>query len=233
MSDLPLVEAIRAGLRAAAEPERAEGMRAYMKSEMPFLGVRVPQVRRLVRGLPRPRSLTELADAATDLWRRAGYREERYAASALTGLPMARGQLGLLELHTEMIVTGAWWDHVDETAHRIGELLVAHPDELGPRVLSWSTDPDRWLRRTSIICQLGLRQRTDLDLLTSVVAANLDDREFFIRKAIGWALRDLARTDPDWVHRFVEAGRARLSPLSVREALKHIGPSRPREGGRP
>jgi 3-methyladenine DNA glycosylase AlkD len=122
-----------------------------------------------------------------------------------------------------MIVTGAWWDHVDAVSHLVGAVLLAHPAELGPLLREWSTDTDRWLRRTSIICQLGFKARTDTDLLATVITANVSDREFFVRKAIGWALRDFARTDPDWVRQFVSAHVAELSPLSRREALKHLG----------
>ena len=96
-------------------------------------------------------------------------------------------------------MTGAWWDHVDEVSDRIGQTLSAHPAQLRPLVLSWTTNDDLWLRRTSIICQLKAREATDLALLTTAIDENLSDREFFIRKAIGWALRQYARTDPDWV----------------------------------
>ena len=90
-------------------------------------------------------------------------------------------------------------------------------------IREWSTDPDRWLRRSSIICQLALKHRTDVALLTDVIEPNLADREFFIRKAIGWALRQYARTDPDWVRAFVAVStRTPLSPLSRREAMKHL-----------
>jgi len=130
--------------------------------------------------------------------------------------------LDLLPLHKEMIVSGAWWDHVDEASHRIGDLLLAHPDVMRPIVLSWSTDPDKWLRRSSIICQVGHRDRTDAELLTEVIMPNIDDKDFFIRKGIGWALRDYARTAPQWVRDFVAARRGALSPLSVREATRHI-----------
>ncbi len=122
-----------------------------------------------------------------------------------------------------MIVTGAWWDHVDGISERIGALLLAHRPVLEPVIREWSTDPDRWLRRSSIISQLALKERTDVALLTDVIAANLADREFFIRKAIGWALRQYARTDPDWVRAFVADHQDALSPLSRREAMKHLG----------
>jgi 3-methyladenine DNA glycosylase AlkD len=220
-----LPTAIRAGLRAAAEPERAPAMQAYMRSTMPFLGVRVPVVRRIVRtaaAADPPAGPAAVLASATTLWREAGFREERYAATELLGLRIARGRLEALGLITEVIVTGAWWDHVDAVAHHVGALLRAHPADVEPVVRAWSVDPDRWLRRASIICQLDAREQTDLSLLTDVIDANLADREFFVRKAIGWALRQFARTDPAWVRAFVAARRDTLSPLSYREAVKHL-----------
>lgn len=225
-----LVEEIRAGLRSAAEPDRAPGMQRYMRSAMPFLGVRVPVVRALVRATVTemagaaggPPDLPALLAAATTLWREAGVREERYAATELLAVGPVRGRLEALPLVTEVIVTGAWWDHVDAVAPRVGAMLLARPATVGPVVRDWSRDADRWLRRASIICQLAARERTDLALLTDVVDANLADPEFFVRKAIGWALRQYARTDPAWVLAFVADRRARLSPLSYREAVKHL-----------
>jgi 3-methyladenine DNA glycosylase AlkD len=221
-----LPTAIRDGLRAAAEPERAPGMQAYMRSTMPYLGVRVPVVRRIVRAAVKadpPAGVHDLLPIAATLWRQAVYREERYAATELLGLRPARGRLEALPLLTEVIVVGAWWDHVDAVAHCVGAVLRAHRAAVEPVVRAWSVDADRWLRRASIICQLDARDGTDLDLLTDVIDANLADREFFVRKAIGWALRQYARTDPDWVLAFVTQRRAALSPLSYREAVKHLG----------
>lgn len=192
-----------------------------MKSSMPFYGVRMPLVRRLVsaqaKGLTDPELLR---GAALLLWRDATHREERYAATTLTALRPLRARLDMLPVHEEMIRTGAWWDHVDEIAHRLAETLAAHPGEMTPLLRDWSGDVDMWIRRASIIAQLGRRGETDRDLLTTVIDANAADREFFIRKAIGWALREMARIDPDWVRAFVDARD--LSPLSRREALKHL-----------
>lgn len=220
-----LVEAIREGLLRAADPSRAPRMQAYMKSEMAYLGVPVPSVRAVTRAASRrypPASAVELGEAAAVLWREATHREHRYAATELLALPIADGVLELLPLYREMIVTGAWWDHVDGIAPRLGELLCSHPGEMRPVLLAWSTDPDRWLRRAAIIAQLGLRGRTDEDLLRRVIDANAADGDFFIRKAIGWALRDDARTEPDWVRAFVAARETALSSLSRREATKHL-----------
>lgn len=225
MSDL--VGLVRAGLRRRADPQRATWAQAYMRSAMPFLGVRVPEVRRLTRELARdspPADLAALERDARRLWDEAAYREERYAASALCGLRAARGRWELVPLHRHVIVTGAWWDHVDETAHRLAELHDEHPGRTARLVTGWALEPDVWLRRAAILSQLGRRDRVDPDLLAAVIEPNLADREFFVRKAIGWALREYARVRPEWVRSFVVTHGATISPLSRREALKHLGP---------
>jgi 3-methyladenine DNA glycosylase AlkD len=223
--DAVLVAAIRENLRTLADPVRAEGMAAYMKSSMPCRGVRMPQVRALVRaqarGRPEP-TAGALRQTVLALWREAKYREERYAATELLATPTARRlrEPGIVTLYEELIVTGAWWDHVDEVSTRVGELLRMFPADIRPVVARWQRSPDRWLRRASIICQRTARDHTDLELLTEAITANAADPDFFIRKAIGWALRSYAYTDPEWVRAFVATHE--LSPLSVREATKHL-----------
>ncbi|MCW2800914.1 MAG: alkylation repair protein [Aeromicrobium sp.] len=201
-------------------------MQAYMKSTMPYLGVRMPDVRRLTKAAAKahpPGDLNELEHAVRTLWDDAAFREERYAASGLTALRLAAGRLELLPLHEHMAVTGAWWDHVDEIAHRIADLHDDHSAETAAAVRRWSRSDDRWLRRLSIISQLGRGDRVDTLLLTEVIEPSMADTEFFIRKAIGWALREHARVDPTWVRDFVAAREDDLSGLSKREALKHVG----------
>jgi 3-methyladenine DNA glycosylase AlkD len=218
-----LVTDVRAALRAAADPERARGMQAYLKTTEPCLGVRLPEVRRLAREAALadpPATATDVERAAGPLWREAACREERYAAIELTGLPVARGALDLLPLHEEMITTGAWWDLVDGVAGRVCALLLAHPAQLRPVLRGWARSADRWLRRSAVIAQLGARERTDKALLAEVIEVNAADTEFFVRKAIGWALRDLAKSDPDWVRGFL--AEHELSPLSRREAARHL-----------
>jgi 3-methyladenine DNA glycosylase AlkD len=220
-----LIDAIRTRLQAAADPGRAAGAQAYMKSQMPSLGVRVPEVRRIVKAAAAahpPGSLAELQSTVLALWRSAGCREERYAAIELTGLRLAAGELSMLALYEEIIRTGAWWDLVDGVAHRLGALLQAHRAELTPVLGRWSRDDDFWVRRASITAQLGAKAATDTALLAAVIEANLNDPEFFIRKAIGWALRQYARTDPAWVRAFVQRHWDELSPLSRKEALRNL-----------
>ncbi len=225
MANRELISAIRSALRAAADPARAAGAQAYLKSEMPSLGVRVPEVRRIVKDAARqlpPGSLPELQSTALELWRGASWREERYAAIDLTGLRLAAGEMGMLPLYEEIIRSGAWWDLVDGVSHRLCELLQSHREDMSGVLRRWSTDADFWIRRAAITAQLGAKSATDPALLAAVIEPNLADREFFIRKAIGWALRDYAATDPDWVRAFAARHGEALSPLSRREALRKL-----------
>lgn len=230
-ADESVLRGVRAALAAAADPSKAPAMRAYMKSTLPFHGVPAPQRRRAVSAataeLAWPDRRTYEATVLS-LWREATHREERYAAVDLTGQRAARGfqDAASLPLYDEMVVTGAWWDFVDEIAsRRIGPLLLRDPAAVRPVLVAWAEDPDRWRRRTAVICQLGAGERTDVELLARAVDANLDDPDFFLRKGVGWALRQYARTDPAYVRAFVAARGDRLSPLSRREALKHVGES--------
>ena len=122
----------------------------------------------------------------------------------------------------EMVVTGAWWDYVDEVAtHRLRELLERYPKGISRRMKSWSRNSDMWKRRSSIICQVNRKDETDLGLLFDCIEPNLSHPDFFVRKGIGWALRSLAWTDLAVVEEYVERHHDRLSPLSRREALKN------------
>ena len=226
----PLVEAIREALASSGDPERARAQQAYMKSAMPFRGLTSPELKAVLRPVLADPAL-RIADRAVwegavrELWDGATHREERYAATALTGHRTYRAwqDADTLPLYRHLVVTGAWWDLVDEVAaNRVGPILLSHRDLATPVVRSWATDDDLWLRRTGVICQLGARERTDVDLLHHAIEANLDDRSFWLRKAIGWALRQYARTDPDWVRDRVAEWNGRLSGLSRREALKHL-----------
>lgn len=224
-----LIAAVRRELRASADAAKAGPMQAYMKSAMPYYGVNSPQQKAIWRRVFAAHTLDD--DAAWQatvmaLWRNARFREERYAALALTGHRAydAYQTLDALPLYEELIVSGAWWDYVDLIAgKRIGGLLMRYPAEMKPLLRAWSRSPDLWKRRTAILAQLGFKDATDLRLLYACIEPNLADRAFFIRKAIGWALRQYAWTDPKEVRRYVDANRERLSGLSVREALKNIG----------
>jgi 3-methyladenine DNA glycosylase AlkD len=228
MRNRALIAAIRRELKRRADPGKAPDMRAYMKSAMPYLGVQTPGLRetcRLVFPVHQLSSFDDWRDTVLALWHGARFREERYAALMLTGEPVYRDYQTLesLPLYEELIVTGAWWDYVDLIASkRIGPLLKRYPARMRRTMRVWSRSKDLWKRRTAILCQLSFKADTDLALLYDCIEPNLADREFFIRKAIGWALRQHAWTDVREVQRYVAKNQTRLSPLSVREALKNV-----------
>lgn len=212
---------IRRELRTVADPARAPGQQAYMKSSMPFLGVRVPEARRIARTAgKRLTDPTAVRETARRLWEHAEFREEWYAAMALLGLHSVRGDPANVPLIEQLVRTGQWWDVTDELAHRLADLHDRHPEQTAELVLAWCRDDDLWIRRIAILSQLGRRDRLDRVVLAAVVEPNLTDPDFFIRKAIGWALREYARIDPAWVQAYADDHP--LSPLSRREALKHL-----------
>lgn len=224
-----LDDAVHAALAAHADPERAAGQQRYMRSAMPYLGLTAPVLRQALRPV-----LADPAHRFTDraaweagvrrLWDGATHREHRYAALALLGHRLYRPWRDprLLPLLNDLVRDGAWWDLVDTIAtHELREVLLDRPEVVGPVLRQWCRDESLWVRRAAVLAQVGAKDRTDRDLLADVIVPNLEDPDFFARKAIGWALRDYARTDPDWVRAFV-AAHPRLSPLSRREALKHL-----------
>ncbi|MCD4527247.1 DNA alkylation repair protein [Nocardioides sp. cx-173] len=226
--DRDLVESVRAALAAAGDAERARAQQAYMKSVMPYRGIGAPELRKVLRpplALYRPASREEWTATVRALWDEAAYREERYAALAVARHRLAREWLdpGSLDLWRHLVVTGAWWDLVDEiAAHLVAPTLRSHRQKVAPVMRAWMTDDHLWLRRTAVLSQLGAKGETDVVLLRDAIEHNLEDRSFWLRKAIGWALRDYARTDPDWVRAEVARLGDRLSGLSRREALKHL-----------
>jgi 3-methyladenine DNA glycosylase AlkD len=224
-----LVEAVRVALRSEADPVRAVGQQGYMKSTMPFLGLTSPVRRALVRPLlddpaMRLESREQWEAAVRRLWDEAQFREERYAALDLLRHRAYRSwhDPDAMPLVEHLVVTGAWWDLVDEVSGVVGDVLLVDPEGEGLRMRAWAESENLWLRRSAILSQLRHEERTDLSLLEDVIEPNLDDHEFFVRKAIGWALRQYARTDPVWVREFVDRHTHRISGLSRREALKHL-----------
>ena len=203
-----MIEAIRAGLAERADPVKAPEMQRYMKSELPFRGVQKPERVKLARAVFEELSRAEWERAVLTLWREATFREERYMALAVLQDRRYRAyrDLDALALYEELIVTGAWWDYVDEVA--CGPLGALLP-EVAPVLREWSVDDDMWKRRASIIAQVRRKAETDFALMTDCIEPNRGDREFFIRKAIGWALRSLRLGRPGRRRRVLRHARAR------------------------
>ncbi len=227
------VGAVRAALAVTGDPERAAQQQAYMKSDLPYVGLGAPALKVLLRPILADDRFADRAQweaAALELFEDATHREEWYAAVALLRHRSYRTWLDpdLLPLLEELVRLGAWWDVVDEIAgHLVGQVLLDHRAAATPVIDEWAVDSDSlWVRRTAMLAHLRHAEATDTDLLERVLVANLEDtaygREFFTRKALGWALRHHARPDPAWVRTFVRDHADRLSGLSRREALKHL-----------
>ena len=231
-ADHRLVTRIRTELAAAGDPERATGQQQYMKSALPFHGITTPELTKLLKPILAghridDRNVWEATIRA--LWDHATHREQWYAALALADHKHYAEwrDPDTLALYRHLIVTGAWWDVVDVIASRhVGLILGTYRPQVTPQIRRWATDHDLWIRRTAILAQLKHKASTDTDLLADALVANLIHspfgREFFIRKAVGWALREYAKTDPDWVEGFLDDAGEDLAPLSRREATKHL-----------
>jgi 3-methyladenine DNA glycosylase AlkD len=230
---------VLSALTPSADPERALGAQRYLKTSMPMLGLRADDFRRALKPVF---ARLELPDAKTwralvlGLFRGATYRDEWWAAAFLASDRRALEfhTMDALPMYQEMIVTAAWWDVVDDLAtHRLGEILKREAAPMKRAMRAWSRDGNLWKRRSAILCQVPLKSETDLRLLYDVIEPSLASKEFFLRKAIGWALRSYAWTDPDEIARFVKTNRARMSGLSIREALKNVGRTAPETRSRP
>ena len=211
-ADAEVVGAVRRALREAGDAAVAPGQQAYMKSAMPYHGVTAPVLKRVLRPIlaayaPADRATWEAT--VRELWDGAIHREERYAATALARHRAAQ----------------SWQDPaaLGLFRHLVGGVLAGHRDEVTPVMRQWAGDGDVWVRRTAVLSQLDHGAGTDTALLHDVIEANVEDTSFWLRKAIGWALRQYARTDPDWVRTEVDLLDGRLSGLSRREALRHLG----------
>lgn len=220
-----MVARAQAELSARAVPADAGPMQAYMKTDMPFYGVKKKARTEVERILAREYPATDREDyrmAVEALWE-LPHREEKYLAIAYARAFPLFIAFPHLDLYERLVVEGAWWDLVDEVAaHLVGALVRSDRGPMRPVLGGWIDGDDMWLRRTAIICQLRHRADTDAEVLFDFCRRRAHDREFFIRKAIGWALREYARTDAEAVRAFLERHGDELSGLSRREASRHL-----------
>jgi len=215
---------LRTALAAVAAPDQAKPMAAYMKHRFDFLGVRSPAVRSAAKPVlaaaenANPSQLIAFVDQC---WSQPE-REFQYVGCLVLRKWIATLEADHIVDLERFVTTKSWWDTVDSlAAWSVGPLVLANPN-LVDVMDRWIESDDMWLGRTAIIHQLGYKADTDADRLFRYVESRADDTEFFIRKAIGWALRQYARQSPDQVRAFVSANEDRLSGLSKREALKHL-----------
>ncbi|WP_055622415.1 DNA alkylation repair protein [Streptomyces sp. JHA19] len=220
-----VTERLTAVYGAAADPERAAAMRAYMKDVAPFLGIPSPERRALSRsvlqGTPPPDE-RDCTAVALRCWR-LPEREYQYFAVDLLRRHVRRLSSGFLPVARHLVTTVPWWDTVDAlAAHVVGGLVAADP-ALTADMDAWIEDDDLWVVRTALLHQLRYGERTDAGRLFAYCLRQSGHPDFFVRKAVGWCLREYAKTDPDAVRDFLAREGGRFAPLSVREALKNIG----------
>jgi 3-methyladenine DNA glycosylase AlkD len=215
-------------LSPARNPQHAQAMRAYMKDHFPFLGIAAPLrraiCRPLLQELGRPDAATCLA-IASELWAQ-DEREFHYLALDLLARNVRRLSHADIPALLQLARQKSWWDSVDGLVGVIGDILLSEKKQGQPDVHALMDDAltsdDFWLRRIALLHQLGWREQLDWPRLSAYCLQLAAEEEFFIRKAIGWALRDYARHTPQQVATFLQQHRAQLSPLSYREAAKHL-----------
>lgn len=218
------IGALRSALEAEANVDAAAEMAAYMRDHFPFLGVRSPQVRLAAKPAIAAGASADgdaLIAFADECWDQPEREFQYVGALVLRRWVRHLDARHLLDLH-RFVTTGSWWDTVDSlAAWSVGPLVRSHP-ELVAEMDRWVLDDDIWVARTAILHQLSYKDATDGERLFHYVDLRAAETEFFIRKALGWALRQYARFAPDEVRVYVESHRDQLSGLTVREALKHL-----------
>ncbi len=206
-----------------ANPTNAEPMAKYMKNLFPYLGVKTPERREITKKFFKENSLppiSDLEEIIRDLWE-LPEREFQYFAVGMLRKFSKKLDKDFIELFEHLIITKSWWDSVDGIASwLVGSLFKRFPKLIKPYTEKWMKSGNMWLQRTMILFQLGYKDETDVKLLFKNIKKCMDSKEFFIQKAIGWALREYSKTNAQAVIDFVENNE--LAPLSKRETLKWL-----------
>jgi 3-methyladenine DNA glycosylase AlkD len=206
-------------LEAAADPEKARGMSAYLKDQFAFLGIQKPERAKLTKDFLNIKKQGPVDWEFVESCYAKPEREFHYLAVSYVLLIKDKLVPGDLKRIESLITRNSWWDTVDMFNLPIGVMFLKYPQITG-MLRKWMSGDNMWLRRSTIIFQLHLKEKTDTALLAEAIEKNLGSKEFFINKAIGWALREYSKTDPEWVRAFIRSHE--LAPLSVREAGKYI-----------
>ena len=215
------VEELVKELKAVANPDDAVSMKAYMKNKFDFLGVKTPARRKFAKAFFKQQTDSVIDwDFINEAWNNP-YRESQYIA--LDYLEIRKKLLTPSDLPRlkKLAQTKSWWDTIDFLDRLVGSIIARFP-ETKEIILAWSCDEDIWLRRLAIDHQLLRKEETDTELLDKILVNNLDQTEFFINKAIGWALRDYSKTNSDWVRDFIQRHREEMAALSILEGSKYL-----------
>lgn len=204
-----------------ADPEKAIDMAKYMKNNFYFLGIQKPTRAEFVKPYFQATKDMPLDWEYVDECFKANFREYQYIGLDYLKYNVKKLQVKDLPKLKKLILTKSWWDSVDSIDEFVGYLVLNHP-ELEEEMLKWSLEDNIWLKRVSINYQLGYKDKTNTKMLEKVIKNNLGSEEFFVNKAIGWALREYSKTNPQWVSDFLNKYQSELSSLSYKEASKRI-----------
>ncbi|MDR3189757.1 MAG: DNA alkylation repair protein [Lactobacillaceae bacterium] len=207
---------------ANANPDKAVGMKKYMRNQFEYLGLQKPARATLARDFLNAAKQTGNLDwtVVEQLW---DMPEREFQYLAIDYILKLKAQLTLADLPKikALAQRKSWWDSVDALQPTV-TYIVEHNPASQEVMLEWAEDADFWVRRLALTHQLHQKTNTNAKVLAQIILKNLDSDEFFINKAIGWALRDYSKTNPDWVCNFCKVYRKELNPLSMREGLKHV-----------
>jgi 3-methyladenine DNA glycosylase AlkD len=226
MTPKQFVNAVEHALMPFADESRAEQMKAYLLNQFQFLGLAAPVRRAAIKEIGKVnwQSSADLLTVAELLWQKPE-REYRYTAIDL--LRKHSDQLSVNDLYTlqALLLQESWWETVDGLSSVIAKVIhvaVQQQPNAAKVIDPWLKHPNYWVRRSAMLHQLGWRLDTDTKRLFGYAQQLAEEKEFFIRKAIGWALRDYARWNPQAVTVFLVQHHTNLSGLTVREAAKHL-----------
>ncbi len=219
MTPRKFVLAVQLKLENLADPQLAEPMAAYMKNHFDFLGIKSPVRQAATKQLLMAQK-EHVIESARALWK-LPKREYQYVACELLTRNAKYLTANEMDDVLDLVVQKSWWDSVDSLHKTVGSLVLRFP-KFGRRMDTLSLHKNMWLRRTAIIHQLSFAEQTNAERLLRICLENAHDQEFFIRKAIGWALRQYAHHDPQTVREFLKQHGNTFSGLSRREASKHL-----------
>jgi 3-methyladenine DNA glycosylase AlkD len=224
MANRTLIAAVEGALRGAASPSKAVGMKKYMRDQFEYLGLAAPERRALQKEamkVHKVESLKELCDTVHHLWS-LEEREFQYVAMEMWTQYHNLWTPSVLEDFRQCILSKSWWDTIDYLAPTcVGKLIQKFP-EVQVEMDKWSADEDLWIKRSAVLHQLKYKEGTNEEMLFRHCHSMMGEEDFFIRKSIGWALREFSKTNPEAVRIFIEENREGLSPLSIKEGSKYL-----------
>ena len=202
--------------------EQAQKMSKYMLNKFEYIGIKTPERRKIFKNFFKEYKNEEKIDweFVNKCWENK-YREFQYIAADYLKNMQDKLTIDDIPKLKQLILKKSWWDTIDNLDMTIGT-LVLKDSNVNKILLEWSLDENIWLKRIAIDHQLLRKEKTNTELLEKILKNNLGQTEFFINKAIGWALRDYSKTNPEWVKNFIEKNRENMAKLSIKEASKYL-----------